>query len=456
MATITKKSTDATETPGKPGRKPKPREDFDYSRTKQAFRRPADFAAYLAGYPDFRAVQGYWYRLKPRINLGLIGIRDNFIHKALDTTEMTEEFCARRWGRGVYMLKLSDGNRKTGEQEVARAWFTCDDPDLDPVYDPRTLLLNDPDNADEVTRLVSLGVIKRDGEGPARVRTEHVAVTPVVAPVPVTTGLTPGIGDQIMLKLLERALPSATPQTASDVLEQSFQIADRLRPALVPALTPPTLDQIADAVALRMRPATPVATTSVASEIETWERVSGLLDKIGAGRAIDGGSTPAWVTLLAPMLQNIVQPLVPLLVGYLSRPAAAGPGPQTVHQNAQIPAAPAAPAAAPYPTFLPATAPLMDRVIQVAQLALGKSAEGVDGFFFASWVCGYYPGGEEVYRFLESSGGTNGCLGLMSMVPDLKAQLADPARVAALEAWLNDFFSYEPGQAETEEEPAAA
>jgi hypothetical protein len=37
----------------------------------------------------------------------------------------------------------------------------------------------------------------------------------------------------------------------------------------------------------------------------------------------------------------------------------------------------------------------MDRVVQVAQLALEKSAAGVTGFVMAQWVVAWYPGGEE-------------------------------------------------------------
>jgi hypothetical protein len=445
------------ETASKRGPKPKP---FDYNRVKAAFRKPSDFARYLAGYPDLSGVLAYVYRLKPKIDLTRIGIRDSHILKTADTEQMTLDHCAKTFGRGVFMLKLTDANRKP-EQEVARVWFEIDDPELPPIYDPRTLLLNDHDNADEVARLLAAGVLVRDESGSPRIRTEGaaapVAVPAVPAPVavavpaPAPSVFPVSMGDQLISKLLDRALPSATPQTASDVLEQSFRIADRLRP--VSAETP-SLDQIADAVVLRLRPVlAPAASAGIAGELETYERVSGLLDRLGVGKALDGAAAaaPAWVALLAPVLDSFVKPLVPLLAGLLQqkqgRPGGA-PAPVTVAGS--LPAAvgsvevSAGVPGASLPAFLPADAPIMDRLSQVALLGSQKMAAGVTGFDFCAWLIGFYPGGTEVYRLMERAGGPSGVIGFMSMSPnpELRAVCSDPVSKAALEDWLSDFFSF--------------
>ena len=443
---MTKTAPPATKTPGKTGPKPKP---FDYSREKVAFRNPADFAVYLAGYPDVTGLLGYFYRLKPRIDLTLIALKDSFIHKSMLAEEMTAEYCAATWGQGRYMVKLNDANKPAGHREVARTWFDIDDPDTPPVYDPRSLLVNDPENADEVARLISLGVLKRDGEyGTPRIRTDAPAAPVVIAPAPVAPAFAGNIGDQLIIKLLDRALPSATPQTATDVLEQSFQIADRLRPPVAAVAAVPTLDQIADAVALRLRPAA-VAPAGIAGELETYERVSSLLDKIGVGRGGGDGTAPAapgWAVVLGPILDSFLKPLVPLLTGFLVSKSA--PAPPVARAGVPVPVA--LPVPNPIPVFLTADAPLMDRVVQVSRLALQKSSEGVAGFRFASWLCGFYPGGGEVYEFLDNAGGTGGCLGLMAMVPELQSQLADPVRSAEVEVWLDDFFTYESAGQEVE------
>jgi hypothetical protein len=291
-------------------------------------------------------------------------------------------------------------------------------------------------------------IVKTEASGADLAAARQLPAPAAVAPVAhVEAG--DSLGNMVMLKLLERVLPAATPQTAGQVLEQSFQIADRLRPA-APVRD---VDEIVESVVARLRPVAVAPAGGIAGELETWERVNAVLDKVGAGRALDGGG-PAW---LGPLLDSLVRPLVPVLIGFLSRPAV-GASNGAVAGSVTIPAAPAvstapeSPAAPPLPVLLPASAPLMERVIQVAQLALDKSAAGVTGFIFAQWVVAWYPGGEEVYKFLEGHG-AGGCLTLMNMIPAMQVQLSDPVRVAALEAWLEDFFSLD---VSAEVMPAAA
>jgi hypothetical protein len=242
------------------------------------------------------------------------------------------------------------------------------------------------------------------------------------------------MSNQVILKLLDRALPSATPQTAADVLQQSFEIADRFRVAAGPVQT---VEQIADAVILRLKPSLGAAAGSISSELEVYERVNGLLDKVGAGRALDGGggaAPPWWVSLLAPILDGALRPLVPLAINYFaskSGPVANG-GPVPVPP---VPF-PSVASAAPGPVLLGADAPLMSRVIQVAELALAKQSEGVTGSQFAGWLLGFYPGGNEVFDYLAERG-TDGCMGLIAMVPALKARLTD---TGAVTDWLDEFF----------------
>ncbi len=91
---------------------------FDYSRYKVSFQKPEDFYQYLAGYPDKAGLMAYVYRLRPRIDLSLVGIPDSSIIQTIDANEMTEEHLGATFGRGVYMLKLNDANRPRGQQEA--------------------------------------------------------------------------------------------------------------------------------------------------------------------------------------------------------------------------------------------------------------------------------------------------------------------------------------------------
>jgi hypothetical protein len=443
-----------------PGRKRKP---IDYSKFRQAFRDCDAFAAWLAGYPDLSAVICYFYRLEPKIDLARIGAPGNYILKSVNPSEWTPDFCARRFGRGYFLLKINDANMPAGQQERARVWIRVDDPDLPPVYDPRTLLLSDPENADEVQRLLATGVLVRDGEfGSVRVRTEGGPVTTIpgspaapaapggpATPVPL---FDPNMGNQVILKLLERALPSATPQTASEVLKQSFEIADRFQVKNAPHQ--PDIEEIVERLVVRLRPAAPPG--SLTGELEAYERVSALLDKVGAGKALDGAASPSWMTLVAPVLDNFLKPLAPVLIGFLASKSASAGAPSPSRPVLVASAAPGGPPPAlpAYPVFLTADAPLMERVVQVAQLAMMKQAEGVTGFQFSSWMVGFYPGGLEIYEFLEARGGRVGCMGLLAMVPQFAAQLQDAARVAALEAWFDDFFSFDPAVLGEEESAA--
>jgi hypothetical protein len=439
--------------PLRPGRKRKP---YDYSQFKKAFRNTEDFAFFLAGYPDMSGVLAYWYRLYPKIDLSRIGHTETNLVTTTKVSEMTEEYAAATWGSGKYMLKFTDANRAANQQEVARVWFTVDDPALPAKYDPRCLLLNDPVNADEVARLLASGVLVREGEyGSPVLKTAAnaapaVAVappSPVFAPAPVLSG---SLGDQLLVKLLDRALPLVAPTpTAGEFLQQSFQIADRFRQMDSPAA--PSLDQIADAVAKRLPPA-PVA-SSFTTELETYERVGVLLDKVGAGRSLNGAveaALPGWAVFLGPVLDEFVKPLVPVLVNYLMRPAAPVPrGPVLVAGSGSAAEPPPPP---PRLVLLPADAPLMDRARQVASLALAKCREDISGDQFAAWVCGFYPGGREIFDMFERAGGTQSVIGFLAMDSQLGPLMRDPVVSARLTPFLDEFTSYSPGDDDDDEE----
>jgi hypothetical protein len=121
-----------------------------------------------------------------------------------------------------------------------------------------------------------------------------------------------------------------------------------------------------------------------------------------------------------------------------------------------VPASVPVPAPASLPVFLPADAPLMDRLQQVAALALEKQSIGVEGFRFASWLVAFYPGGQEIYNYLDERGGTAAVMGFLAMVPEVQARLFDQEYAKRLELWLDDFFSYDPAGGDSQASEDAA
>src|ERR1041385_3091370 len=96
--------------------------DIDYA-VPQVFHKPEGFERYIAGYPDTSGLLAYVYRLSPKIDFSLIGIRETYILKTANVAEMNQAFIASKFGRGHYMLKLTDSNRPNGQRQVAQTWF---------------------------------------------------------------------------------------------------------------------------------------------------------------------------------------------------------------------------------------------------------------------------------------------------------------------------------------------
>jgi hypothetical protein len=85
---------------------------------------------------------------------------------------------------------------------------------------------------------------------------------------------------------------------------------------------------------------------------------------------------------------------------------------------------------------------MFSRLVRVGNLALEKMRAGMTGFDFASFLCSSYtPGGLDLFRILAADG-TTGVMGLLGQLPEVIA--AGPEGRAAIEAFLDDFFTYDP------------
>jgi hypothetical protein len=424
--------------PGKTGRGKTPKAEnaavsggFDYSRFKLTFRSPETFASFLAGYPDKSGILAYVYRLRPRIDFSLIGIAESSILKTSNPTEMTEDYIASVFGRGDYQLKLTDANRAKGEQEVAKTFFSVNDADLPCIYDPRTLLLGEPKNQDEVARLLQQGVLIRDsGNGAPRLRTENDGsggMAPVSQSAPVGGGGGGGdvFGKEVISKMLLKLVDSGS-QTPASILQQSIEISKMLNPAPVVST-----DELAERVAAKLK-----ASGGDVSMLENYERVGKLLDRIRPEPAASAAAAPApgapWFSFvpgilgeLRGLVGDVVSQLAVLQSSRVEQPQQAGPqraAPQPIRKEQPQPMS------------------IIERIKQVAAMALTEVDKGTNGTDFAVYVCQFIEGGPEVYDMLASHG-TAGLMSLLAMQPDTAALVQDSAKRAKIQKFLDEFFA---------------
>lgn len=437
QATV-KRAAKSTETPVKMGRPPGSRNKtgeerrltgkrkvFDYLRWKLSFQKPADFYLYLEGYPDKTGLMAYVYRLKPRIDLSMIGIDETAIHTTMAESEMTEDFIGATFGRGLYMLTLNDANRPKGQTEVCRTWFDCATAQKPPQYDPRTLCLAEPKNLDEVNRLLNMGVLVRDnGTAAPRLRTEQDgAPAPIAAAAPAASGELFGRDFQRELLMGLITQRSANPH---DTVKDTIEIARMLIPA-APAVD---LESMVERVVAKLKG------NGGGRELDAfanYERMETFIGKFrgpvaAVAGAVEGGDAGAsW----APHLPGILiqaRAMIPELVGAFRMLKAETNG----HQNG---------AGQQNGGQRPMT--IEERIEAVLREGYQRMNEGVKGFDFAAYVCNFVDGGLDVYKTIEPMGAV-GLIALGAMKPETRALVNDPKIRPQLEAFLEDFFSFDP------------
>jgi hypothetical protein len=451
MATIPVRTKRAASASGRPARA----KTLDYSRFKVVFRNSDDFVEYLAGYPDTSGLMAYYYRLVPKIDNSLIGLPESSILQTANPGEMQPEFARARWGRGRYMLRLSDANRPKGEQEVCRTWFEFDDPDLASIYDPRSLVVSDPVNAEEVARLIHSGVMVRDAvTGAARVKTEY---TPGVmpgrpSPEPAVTAepelLSKDLLSTLILRLVDRGA-----QTPKEQLTQTIEVARLLQPA--PLAVNPEVAALRVEIAELRTSRGGAAKGTTEDGFDTYLRIQEFLKGQGAGTG-SGGS--GWVSELLGGIRELL-PAVPAIVDGLARLRVqrerAGFSPQRASGaisgppvGVTIPGGPPGASegnSARFPVTIQidlTQGDVFSRLAAVGELALARMDAGMSGFDFASFLCASYtPGGADLFRLMAVDG-TTGIMGLLGLHPAVAG--ASEERRQEIQAWLDDFFTFDP------------
>jgi hypothetical protein len=419
---------------------------FDYSRYRVTIQNPDEFQRYLSGYPNKTGLMAYVYRLVPKIDLSLIGRETTNILETAEFHKVTPAAIAEDFGRGKYMVTLNDSNRPKGEKEVCKGIYRLEDEAKPPVYDIRTLLLNHPDNMDEVNRLIATGVLVRDaGNGSPKLKTEADR-----DPVPVASNgngggelLSRDVLGQVLLKII-----AAGTQSPDAAVKQALDIAKFLQPP-ASAQSQLTVDQIAELVSARLERTLGKA-NSDGDLFQAYERVGSFIEKVrGPSTAVTVGEGASGWTAVLGMLLERVDRWAPQIIQAVQLRSQQPPPRQNGHRR------PAAVPNAQQPAEQEQVT-LGDRIVQIASLGFQKMNEGVNGFDYAAFVCNYQPGGLEVYRLLEPQGPA-GVMGLAAMNPQTAPFLTEPAKRAQVEAFLSDFFSFDPdGSQESELQPMGA
>jgi hypothetical protein len=441
-------STPAKKT-GRP-RKPLP----DYGIFNHTFGRSEDFAAFLSGYPPSTGLMAYVYRLRPRIDFGLIGRDETNILETPHIDQMTAGYIASQFGRGKYQLRLTDSNRPQHQRQICKTWFLLEDEEKAPVYDIRTLVLSAQDNTDEVNRQIQLGALVRDQNGTPRLRTASDG--PGGGVIYMNGSQPPQNGTSDMDGLIKTAfatLLTRMTETPGERFSNTIEMAKLLQPA-----QPAGVDQIAERVAEKLG----VTGAGKSDPFLVWERVEGFVSKVrgdGNGAAAANGGGGGIIRDIAALMAAATQ-FLPTAVNtfeYVRQqrgriqisvapphvpPGAAAPG--MPFQPAAAAAAPQMPVTAQQPQGQEQLAPLHERIATVAMIGYGEMIRGIRGLDFASWVCNYYPGGREVFAFLDPNG-TDGFLRLMQGNPAAAPVLADAGQLSQLRAFLDEFFSYDGG-----------
>lgn len=426
----------------------KPAPVFDYVRSRVTFQKPEDFYAYLVGYPDSKGLMGYVFRLRPKIDHSMIGISQTSIYQTASKEELTEEFIADKFGRGEYMVILKDENRPKGQTEACRTWFKCPLAEKPPQYDPRTLLLSESSNLDEINRLLNLGVLVRDGANSApRIRNQNDGPTPPPAAAPASNGSGDVLGRDIVGQLLLALVNKGTSNPA-DAVKSTIEMAKAIAPP------PVDLEGIIERVVSRLSKHNGHS-NGEGGMLENYERIDGFLSKFRpavTGQVITDAAPAAsdrisldpatWL----PHLPGIFHELRGLIkdVGQELRSSRA----QTFNGHTPPPQNGSQIGAQPVMT--------MDQKIEeVATLGFHQMGLGVKGWDFAAYICHHHPGGLEVFRFLEPAG-TAGVIGLCAMNPATRPILTDPEKRAQLEAFLDDFFDFDSSPDGSAAAPAGA
>lgn len=441
-----------TATPPKPKAKARPAsKKFDYAIARQRFNRHEDFWAFLADYPDKRGLSCYVYRLDPVINMARVGQDASYIDVIADLGLMSYNAIAEAHGGGKYQVMLSDANR-SGGSEAARSFMTVPVEEREPKLDVRTVVLDDKKNAQYVEKLIVRGVVVRDSTGAPQLKTETTVsdllsemkkaagVPALAAPAPVGNDV---LG-QVVVELLRQRGGGVTADPGKQI-QDALSLADRLHPP-----TNPVMDGLLLKLVDRMT--APPAAVAIPDPLESFDRWEKIFARIGNGAAAVT-SGPGIVSQIFTGLGEVVKN-APQLVAAFQMLQRSGAPSGAVIPISGVPSGLDAGAGRPLQidpdsiTELNCFSLIGDPAVQARlKHVAGKAAEvmdrGVKGWDYAVSLCAMELDGRALFRLLELMG-VSAIMGALGQVPEVPQRAAaDPAYMAKLEAWVEDFLGFD-------------
>jgi hypothetical protein len=403
-----------------------------YERWRMTISDPEEFLSFMRGYPNPQGVTLFLYRLKPKIDLSLIGLEETNIQKGpiADLALWGVDAVAEKFGRGLYNARVTDSNRPEGQKQVIQTCQYRIDCEKAPVYDARTLVLGHAENIDEVNRLIAAGVLVRDASGSPRLKNAAdtpVSSAPVMAAAPVDVSATQTL-HQIALEAFKQSR-----QSPSEAIKDFIAISQSLHPP-----TPPlSVEQIVEAVVTRLG-GTPRGVA--ADPFAQWERVQGFIDRAAgvaaAGIAVNPAVAPAgeagasWAPYVAPILQEVRGFWPEILNGLamLRNQRAAAQPPAVAEQNGVL-----------------HMLPMDKRIETIFKAGFESMRRGITGSDFAAWLClsGEFPGGLEAFNVLKPAGAV-GLLAMARTNPQGALVVNDATIRPQLDLFLASFFSFDP------------
>jgi hypothetical protein len=380
---------------------------------------------------EWRGMKIYVYRLWPVIDRKE---KEHFLSKLQEPCD--EDFLLSTFGTGKYYLRL---NNKQGNT-IASHTVSVYNQQHPPRVNPEEVVVSDPEN-DRYFKTWGKPQPAPDSNG---------GVVADIARAALEGNRRPSLDPQI-LGLWEKT------NAERDNLAQRLVELSQKQPAQPTAEPIVVLREMLGLMREMQPPAQPPPPVPAADPFQVWERIEGFLQKARgpepAPVLAENDSTTSMLQAIAGIMQSAPQVIHAVISGvdYLRRERAGGAGQPggTAMSGPQSHPEPAATEDTEQPEMT-----LEQRIEEVMTLGYAHMQQGVGGAEFASWVCGQYPRGPEVFATLAPHGSA-GVLALMSMSPQSRAVVNDPAVRPRLEEFLNEFFSFDPAPEAAQFAPAA-
>jgi len=387
---------------------------------------PAVFWTFVEKYDRPDAILFYVYRLWPKIDRQLVGIKHSYIAKL---TVLSSKILLREWGTGKYQVRMVDSSVGKGS-EVARTVVDLEDPDYPPVLDVNEVVRGVEANAGYLEGLRNRGLLPEQKEDSMQ-NTNGAAATAVAEMAAITkAALAPkGAAEGSTIKDMIAVAQALKPK------EQDNKLLELLLTQQTTLIT-----------AMMNQKSQPAAAAPAVDPIEQISQTVSLIDKL-RGSGGGGGESSSWVGDLIKALPVVVSSFSDSL---RSIAVLRGGENQVAVSAAPGPAVAALPVHNPPPvqedSFMGVS---ILRLTAVGRKALSAFGRGVAGDDFAHSLCSLEEDGEQVFDLLFQLGSA----GIVDALRTLPAWPSMAARETEILAWLDSFLSY--GKADDEGDVAA-